>query len=455
MTASPTAPTLLPGGGGADGELSPGALAGEYVIERRVAVGGCGTVYEAHHRVLGRRVAIKVLHRALAEAPEVVRRFIAEARAVNRIAHPNIIDVHEFGHLEDRRPFSVMPLLEGVTLDELLRLRGRLGPAEVLELMEPLCAALAAAHQAGVVHRDLKASNVHVGAPEGPPRVIVLDFGIAKLLEPDGAVGCTATGARLGTPHTMAPEQILGGAVGPETDVYALGVLLFQLLTGRLPFEAGDAAELERMHLGVAPPRPGVLAPVSPALEAVVLRCLEKSPARRFTGAHALLGALRQAVAAPGPTAIATAVAIYVEGRTRGELDDAAFAALADALEVAESTLAEAGYPAVFASGNALLGARVLPDDPAAARGARADALDVARRLRVRLDALESDRLHVNVAVHADRAALRAGRIASGPLLQLSSWALQEDHAGVFATEAVITGPVVPGERDIERRRVL
>src|SRR5262249_57597847 len=127
-------------------ELAPGALAGEYVIQGTLAAGGCGTVYSAEHRVLGRRAAVKVLHRELASSPEMLERFIREARAVNLIRHPNIVDVYEFGQLQDHRPYYVMELLEGRTLDALVRSHGRFSPPEVLHLLQPVCAALQAAH---------------------------------------------------------------------------------------------------------------------------------------------------------------------------------------------------------------------------------------------------------------------------------------------------------------------
>src|SRR5437016_4163176 len=247
-----------------DGELAPGDRAGEYLILGTIASGGCGTVYTAEHRVLGRKAAVKVLHSQLASSPEMVERFVREARVVNRIGHPNIVDIYEFGELGDKRPYFVMELLEGTSLATIVERRGRLTAAQALSYLEPVCDALRAAHSAGVVHRDLKASNVAVVKEGDPPRVKLLDFGIAKLVRTaPGERGLTAVGQRIGTPYAMAPEQIRGGAIDTRVDIYALGVLLYQLLTGRYPFISGDPVEMERLHVESPPPRPSAMAPVS------------------------------------------------------------------------------------------------------------------------------------------------------------------------------------------------
>ncbi|HZI05513.1 MAG TPA: serine/threonine-protein kinase, partial [Archangium sp.] len=203
------------------------------MLKAVLASGGHGAVYEAEHRILGRRAAVKVLHPHLTDQGEMLQRFVREARVVNQIRHPHIVDVYDFGMLQDGSPYYVMELLPGRTLSQLLQERGRLSPERALAYLEPVCAALEAAHQAGVVHRDLKASNVAVVSEGEPPVVKLLDFGIAKLihLEP-GQEGLTMAGQRLGTSQAMAPEQFRGGMIGPTTGVYALGVLLYQMLVG-------------------------------------------------------------------------------------------------------------------------------------------------------------------------------------------------------------------------------
>ena len=243
--------------------LAPGTLAGPYVLKREIASGGGGTVYEAQHKVLGRKAAVKVLRRQLAASPQMVTRFVREAQAVNMIKHPAIVDIYEFDTLPDGRPFYVMELLEGTDVRSLLNERGRFTPAEVLEILEPVCSALQVAHEQGIVHRDLKASNIFVKSTGGDKRTIkLLDFGIAKLMHPDASeAGLTVVGTRLGTSYTMAPEQIRGDGVDPRTDIYALGVVLYHLLTGQYPFRAETMTDIERMHLEAPPPRPSQAAP--------------------------------------------------------------------------------------------------------------------------------------------------------------------------------------------------
>ena len=242
--------------------LKPGTLRGAYVLKKELASGGGGTVYEAQHRILGRRAAVKVLRRQLAASPQMVARFVQEARAVNMIKHPSIVDIFEFDDLPDGRPFYVMELLEGIDLRSILTERGRFPPGEVLEILEPVCSALQAAHDLGIVHRDLKASNIFIANVGGKRVVKLLDFGIAKLLHPDaGEGGLTVVGTRLGTSYTMAPEQIRGDGVDARTDIYALGVVLYHLLTGQYPFRAETMTDIERQHLEAPPPRPSQAAP--------------------------------------------------------------------------------------------------------------------------------------------------------------------------------------------------
>src|SRR5262252_1290850 len=243
--------------------LTAGSLAGQYVIKRLIGSGGGGMVYAAEHQVLKRPAAVKVLRRDKAALPSMVARFVREARAVNMIGHPNIVDIFEFGELPDGRPFYVMELLDGANLRKLLHLHGRFSPSEALDILEPVCAALDAAHKAGVVHRDLKASNISVLDDGNKRRVKLLDFGIAKLLQPEAnGAGLTEAGSMLGTSHYMAPEQIRGEQVDERADIYALGVLLYQLLTGQYPYHSEQPEEIAWMHLTAPVPCPSALAPM-------------------------------------------------------------------------------------------------------------------------------------------------------------------------------------------------
>jgi serine/threonine protein kinase len=274
--------------------LRAGDDVGGWTIAALLAVGGCGAVYAVRHRVLDRPAALKVLHADLAASPVMVQRFVCEARAVNRIRHPNIVDIFDFGELPDRRPYFAMELLAPADLDRRIEELGPHTPAEALELLAPIGSALAAAHAAGYIHRDLKAKNVGFLPVDGGEVVKLLDFGVAKLLEPD-VPGAPAT-QRVGTLYAMAPEQIVGGLVGPWTDVYALGVLLHHLVTGCPPFDSEDPIELERMHLEAPPPLPSQLAPVGRAIDDLVSAAMAKSPAERPASAADFIDELRVAV---------------------------------------------------------------------------------------------------------------------------------------------------------------
>ena len=414
-----------------DGELAPGDRAGEYLILGIIASGGCGTVYTAEHRVLGRKAAVKVLHSQLASSPEMVERFVREARVVNRIRHPNIVDIYEFGELGDKRPYFVMELLEGTSLATIVERRGRLTAAQALSYLEPVCDALRAAHSAGVVHRDLKASNVAVVKDGDPPRVKLLDFGIAKLVRTaPGERGLTAVGQRIGTPYAMAPEQIRGGTIDARVDIYALGVLLYQLLTGRYPFVSGDPVEMERLHVEAPPPRPSAMAPVSPDIDAIVLRCMEKDASRRYPDVAAFVDALRTAVKGARTAAQGKrGAAIYVEVRISGEQDDALLANLVPLLDEIELALRQGGFALYLQTGSALLGVKPLPEDADAAREERKAAIAVARRVLEPVHAPGADpRLKLAVYVHAGTAQMRGGEITGGTLVDIESWAKETDQ---------------------------
>ena len=253
-----------------------------YEIERVIARGGMGVVYEAIHPLISKRVAIKVISHRFAGDPSAVARFVQEARSVNEIEHHNIVDIYSIGELDDGRNFLVMELLEGTNLQATLDSEHSLPPETVRIIFRQLCGALRAVHGKGFVHRDLKPENVLL-LPRPPyPFVKILDFGIAKLRGAASATN-TAAGALLGTPQYMAPEQCRGAAIDQRTDIYALGVLLYELLTGTKPFDDPLPIRVIAMHLGQAPRPPGELCALSVELEQVVLRCMAKNPDARCT----------------------------------------------------------------------------------------------------------------------------------------------------------------------------
>jgi eukaryotic-like serine/threonine-protein kinase len=263
------------------GELAPGTQVGEYVLEGTLGRGGMGTVYAARHPVIGKRVAIKVLAGHMSGDPDLVRRFVDEARAVNKIGHPNIIDIFAFGALVDGRQYFVMEYLEGETLGA--RLAGSpMTVEEARRLLGQVASALEAAHREKIVHRDLKPENIWIARPKhGEPFIKILDFGIAKLLELTEGRNVTETGVVFGTPHFMAPEQCMGQNIDARTDIYALGVILYRVFGGKLPFEGKTFAEVVAQHLAVVPPVPSMRRKLAPGLEGLIMACLEKDPARR------------------------------------------------------------------------------------------------------------------------------------------------------------------------------
>ncbi|HMJ14272.1 MAG TPA: serine/threonine-protein kinase, partial [Polyangiaceae bacterium] len=338
--------------GGERETLPPGSSAGAYVIDRAIGAGGGGVVYAAEHQLLRRPAAVKVLRRGMVSSPIMVARFLREATTVNLIRHPNIIDIYEFGQLDDGRPFYVMELLQGTDLGKLLKLHGRFSPEEVLELIEPVCHALEAAHKVGIVHRDLKASNVIVADISGQRVMKLVDFGIAKLTQSEGgAAGLTEPGVLLGSVHAMSPEQVRCEPVDSRSDIYSLGVLLYQLLTGEYPFTARPE-QVAWMHLEAPPPRPSQVAPVSAAIDAVVLRCLEKERRQRYQTITTLLEDMRRAVRGEEPAsqieATGTGVGVFVEIRLldvqEDDLDDALLEDMTAILDAGEEALRTAGF---------------------------------------------------------------------------------------------------------------
>jgi serine/threonine-protein kinase len=409
-------------GAGPDGEiLANGSAVGSWRITSLIAAGGCGVVYAARHGVLERVAAVKVLHSVMAASPTMVDRFVREARAVNHIKHPNIIDIFDFGALPDGRPFFVMELLEPGDLQQRVDACGRLTIAEVVAIMTPVCHALDAAHRAGYIHRDLKARNIGFAvAPDGSELVKLLDFGVAKLLEADREMTGTI---RVGTPHCMSPEQIRGEPVDARTDVYALGVLLYHLLVGRYPFEAANVAEIERLHLEAPPPVPSRFAPVPVAFDAIVTRALSKRPAERPGSVTELLALVTAAVTAAGRVRQAAAIAIRVVLELPEVFDAEDLEAAAAAAEQATEVVREHGFTPVLVTGTAVIAADLVGDDPEVARGRAAAAVAAIEQA---IDPALAARAAVTrrISVHEDTAEVadQTGALVGGPLLDLHTW---------------------------------
>jgi serine/threonine protein kinase len=247
---------------------------GNYTIKALIGEGGMGVVFSGEHRFLGTKCAIKVLHGSYANNPQVTQRFFQEARTTIEIDHPNVVRVFDLGQSNDGALYLVMELLQGRSLGQAIS-EGTFGEGAVARIGSLVAEGLSAAHAKGIVHRDLKPDNIFLTGDQ----VKVLDFGIAKVMQ---STSSTKTGSLLGTPQYMAPEQAKGSKhVGPHTDVYALGAILFEMLTGRPPFVGEDLPELLAKQLFEPPPSPRTLVPCSTEMETIILSCLEKDPAAR------------------------------------------------------------------------------------------------------------------------------------------------------------------------------
>lgn len=275
-----------------------GQVIQSYKVESLVGTGAMGMVYRGVHQIIGKAAAIKVLKADYADDPEMVQRLIREARTVNAIRHPAIVDIFGFGTLpRTEQPYIVMDLLEGDPLDEYLKQHAPMKLRQVAPLLDELLSALSAAHAVGVIHRDLKPGNVFVESkPDGKKGIKVIDFGLAKQADrAHGSVKPTNPGTLLGTPAFMAPEQVLGTKVTPATDLYAVGGITYQMLTNHLPHEAPSAIEVLSQKMAHDPIRPRQWQPsIDDELDEWVMRLLSREPEKRYQEAEEARRALRR-----------------------------------------------------------------------------------------------------------------------------------------------------------------
>ena len=276
-------------------------LADRYRVLELIGQGGMATVFLAQHVTISKQVAIKVLSPFLAAHEVYIQRFLQEAQSVSAIRHRNIVDINDFGHTDDNLPFFVMEYLDGEDLRSKLDREGRLPWAQARPLVMQICAAVEAAHAAGIIHRDIKADNCFLLDDGGGwPLIKVLDFGIAKVdSEALENTSLTSSGAILGTADYISPELAQSMPVDHRTDIYSLGVLLFRTLTGQLPFSEHGFMKMLNAHIQKPPPSLIAVAPsadIPPELEAIVLKALEKDPDKRFQTVAELSAALRAVV---------------------------------------------------------------------------------------------------------------------------------------------------------------
>ncbi|AKF81289.1 serine/threonine protein kinase [Myxococcus fulvus] len=430
-------------------ELRPGALVGRWVVERVHYRGPVSTLYRARDATSGTLAALKVLQSSALSTDTALRRFRREAATLQRLSHPHIVQVLDYGELPEGRPFIAMEWLEGRDLAAELSARGPLSSREALEVLEQVGAALGVAHAAGVVHRDLKAQNVMRLSGGGEALwVKLVDFGVAKALTPGvpGASSLTHTGVALGTPLSMAPEQIRGEVPDARTDLYALGVLLFQLVTGQPPFQGATRHEVEEQHLHAPPPRPTERAPVPSGLDDVVSRCLAKTREERYPDVALFLEELRRAVGGVGPRANpGHAVALYAEARMSHAPDSTSLERMDSLLERTGLIAREVGLEVRLEGSGCLMALAPLPDDAASERAVRERVLAAALSLLEQEGARDegaresASPVRLAITVHVDQLPGSEGR-AGASLLHLPGWVADAKDGGLVATESALRG---------------
>lgn len=289
------------GESGKSSDLAGQILRGKYKIISLIGEGGASNIFLCERMLVGDRVALKMLFAELASDPVKARRFHLEATTTASIKHPNVITVFDFDFTDEGLPFIVTELLRGLTLFGELQQNGRMSVRRALQIITPICSALNVAHTRGIIHRDLKPSNVVLHKMDDGTEVVkLIDFGIAKrLLMVDGDV-ITSPGIVFGTPAYMAPEHCLGEPLDNRADVYSLGVLMYEMITGRLPFEAETPTKMMIKHIKETPTSPCMYCPeISPEVEKIVLRALCKDPTKRFSTALEFADALNNSFYAP------------------------------------------------------------------------------------------------------------------------------------------------------------
>jgi serine/threonine protein kinase len=290
-------------------------LDAKYRLDSRLSSGGMGTVYKATHLMLGKTVAVKLINPELVTSPEIVRRFQREARAAGNLNHPNIAAAYDLGQTQDGTLYIAMEFVNGPSLKDVIRRTGPIEQQRIVAILGQVASALSLAHRHNIIHRDLKPHNIMLATDEAGREVAkLLDFGIAKTFDEAATQQLTTTGFAIGTPQYMAPEQAAGKPVDARSDLYSLGVVLYEMLVGEVPFNDPSTPAVLVKHMTEVPAQPSRRRPdlhIAPAVEAVALKCLEKDPAARIQTADEFARALTQAASADStPSAAATTVLV-------------------------------------------------------------------------------------------------------------------------------------------------
>lgn len=402
-----------------------GEVIGRWAIEREIATGGFGHVFEARHLDHGGSAALKLLHPRYAASPEMRSRFEREIEALREVAHPNIVQLLDAGITADGAPFLCMERLVGETVAARVERTGPLAFEHVLEICRVVCDALAFTHARGMVHRDINGSNVFLCSAE---RVVLLDFGIAKRL--DAAIPeLTASHQTVGTPSWMSPEQIRGQRVDVRSDVYAVGALLFLVLTGRPPFQDSSPETVQYLHLHARRPYASELVAVSSRVDDVLRRAMAIDPRMRFADVIALRDALFVAIRESGqhltPHARDCAwLLVTVSRQAASPLLDALLTDIEAIMPEAERWLVQRGFRVALDFGSTVV--YVASDS---------DAADVvAKALRAHLDDRPTRQAQVSIGVAVQRGVgmFVGDELHASPLISLEAWPVAPAFDGVI-----------------------
>ncbi len=431
-----------------DDVLSVGTTVGRYVIRRLHATAGYSRVYHAVDTSTGQDVALKLLHERLSQSARHTERFRREYEALHSIRHPNVVETLDYGFLEDRRPYLVMEWCAGANLETMLA-RGAFTLEEAMPMLRQLCFAVQAAHDMGVLHRDIKPANVILVPREGEAALVkLIDFGIATSADKTEAqrTSLTSTGACIGTPYAMAPEQIYGYALGVTTDVYAIGVLAHQILTGNKPFTGPTVAQVVDNLLNVLPPLVSDTAAVPEAIDNVVQRCMAKHCDDRYQSVTAVLAAFEDAATqqreSPTPEAKDNnAIGVNIELEFLCPEDEASeedFDRVDEMLDFAHEACGAAGLRVAFEAGSGFLAVGILPDSLSREIMVRNAALEFARAVAQKFETNPSDAVSLSVVVHVGTVEAEfsggATSFVGGDLLSVGEWSNVDDDAILIAT---------------------